>query len=125
MCQLNFLFFIIHNNIIIFYILKGVIPTNIQMGACSCFKTAKYYPNAVLPVKTHHAGVHQLKQNYMINDNTKVLGAGAYGKVFMSYNLAEPDFKVAIKVINKEKVGADLDAIRAEIKILTTLDHPN
>lgn len=77
-----------------------------------------------LPHK-HNAGVHQLKQNYSISAETRVLGAGSFGKVFLSNSIANPDFKVAIKVLNKEKLGTDIDSIKAEVQILTTLDHPN
>ena len=31
-----------------------------------------------------HQGVHQLKQNYKISAQTQVLGAGSFGKVFLS-----------------------------------------
>ena len=50
-------------------------------------------------------GVHELKQNYSITGETKVLGAGAFGKVFLSHNIADPSHKVAIKVLNKVKLG--------------------
>ena len=73
----------------------------------------------------HHSGVHELKQNYRISADTKVLGAGAFGKVFFSENIANPRFKVAIKVLNKVKLGDNIESIKEEVKILTTLDHPN
>jgi calcium-dependent protein kinase len=69
--------------------------------------------------------VHELKQNYRISSDTKVLGAGAYGKVFLSENIADPSFKVAIKVLNKAKLKDHLYTIREEVRILTELDHPN
>lgn len=56
-------------------------------------------------ISRHHSGVHELKQNYNISLDTKVLGAGAFGKVFLSENIASPSFKVAIKVLNKVKLG--------------------
>jgi hypothetical protein len=31
-----------------------------------------------------HHGVHELKMNYKISADTKVLGAGSFGKVFLS-----------------------------------------
>jgi calcium-dependent protein kinase len=69
--------------------------------------------------------VTELKQNYRISATTHVLGAGAFGKVFLSENIADPSFKVAIKVLNKGKLKGHVDAIRQEVKILTKLDHPN
>ena len=53
-----------------------------------------------------------------------MLGAGNFGKVFLASSAADPDFKVAIKTISKKKLH-DLHTIRDEIKILSTLDHPN
>ena len=50
-------------------------------------------------------GVIQLKQNYHIDFQTKVLGSGSFGKVFMTTNKHDKNFKVAIKVIDKEKLG--------------------
>jgi len=32
------------------------------------------------------SGVHELKQVYSITNDTKVLGSGAFGKVFLSYS---------------------------------------
>ena len=48
------------------------------------------------------AGVAQLKLIY--NINPKVLGSGSFGKVFLAENKADPTFKVAIKVISKQKL---------------------
>jgi calcium-dependent protein kinase len=69
--------------------------------------------------------VHELKQNYVINDKTRVLGIGSYGKVFMTTNRHDPDFKVAIKVLDKERLKENLDLIQQEVNILHKLDHPN
>ena len=52
-------------------------------------------------------GVHALKQNYKISEHTKVLGAGAFGKVFLSHSLADKNHTVAIKVLNKAKLGPE------------------
>jgi serine/threonine protein kinase len=35
----------------------------------------------------------------------KVLGSGSFGKVFLAENKADPDQKVAIKVISKSKLS--------------------
>lgn len=55
----------------------------------------------------------------------KVLGSGSYGKVFMSYNIHNPDLKVAIKVMDKEKLQFNMQNIIDEVAILIKLDHPN
>jgi len=54
-----------------------------------------------------------------------VLGSGAFGKVFLTYNKHNEDHNVAIKVMNKKKLADHLDAIQEEVAILTKLDHPN
>ena len=58
----------------------------------------------------------QLKKVYEIDP--KILGAGAFGKVFLGRNKKDPDHKVAIKVISKEKFADELDFIRQEVDIL-------
>jgi serine/threonine protein kinase len=35
------------------------------------------------------------------------------------------EFKVAVKTMNKKKIGDSLDKLKLEIKILSRLDHPN
>ena len=62
---------------------------------------------------------------YHIDANTKVIGAGAFGKVFLTHQKKYSDFQVAIKVLNKIKLQDSLEAIEDEIDILTNLDHPN
>jgi hypothetical protein len=54
------------------------------------------------------SGVKELKLNYKISPDTKVLGAGSFGKVFLSESIEDPSFKVAIKVLNKKKLGDDI-----------------
>lgn len=70
-------------------------------------------------------GAKELKANYQIDNNTKVLGSGAFGKVFLTFNKNLTDFKVAIKVMNKNKLRDHIEAIQEEVQILTKLDHPN
>lgn len=41
------------------------------------------------PVTIKNGG-SELKHNYSISSTSKILGAGAFGKVFLSYNLADP-----------------------------------
>lgn len=70
-------------------------------------------------------GVHELKQNYHIDSKTKVLGVGAFGRVFQTYNKFNTNHFVAIKVLDKEKLRDNIDCIMEEVAILNTLDHPN
>ena len=49
-------------------------------------------------------GIEALKQNYVISKDTRVLGAGAFGKVFLSKNKHDASFEVAIKVLDKVKL---------------------
>lgn len=70
-------------------------------------------------------GAKELKQNYQIDNNTQVLGSGAFGKVFKTFNKHNKNHHVAIKVLNKAKLQDHLQAIQEEIEILTKLDHPN
>lgn len=74
------------------------------MGCCSTKSTTAN--NRVLQPKSKgaHCGVKELKLNYRIASDTKVLGAGAFGKVFLSESIADRSFKVAIKVLNKSKL---------------------
>ena len=37
-------------------------------------------------------GVHELKKNYHIDSKTKVLGVGAFGRVFLTSNKHNKDF---------------------------------
>ena len=45
--------------------------------------------------------------------------------MFLATSLQDKDFKVAIKVISKKKLGDDIDQLLDEIKILKKIDHPN
>jgi hypothetical protein len=48
-------------------------------------------------------GAAELTRKYKIQ--SKVLGAGSFGKVFLGTNLADSSHKVAIKAITKKKLG--------------------
>lgn len=77
------------------------------------------------PVAAKTGGI-ELKKNYLISSTNKILGAGAFGKVFLSHNIADPSLEVAIKLFNKTKLKPEqVNRIKEEVKILTTLDHPN
>ena len=81
--------------------------------------------SAVALKGTQKQGAKELKQNYHIDNDTKVLGSGSFGKVFLTHNKQYTDHQVAIKVLNKTKLKDHLDAIEEEVGILTKLDHPN
>ena len=70
-------------------------------------------------------GVRELKKNYHIDTNTKVLGCGAFGRVFLTTNKFDSSIRVAIKVLDKTKLTGVLDNVMAEVSTLHMLDHPN
>lgn len=80
--------------------------------------------DATKPKKKQTLGATaQIKKKY--NIETKVLGSGAFGKVFLASSVADSDFKVAIKVIPKKKIEGEIEQLMDEINILKSLDHPN
>ncbi len=52
------------------------------------------------------------------------LGEGAFGTVFHSQNIKNPDFHVAIKALNKADLGEEIELIKDEIDVLNKIDHP-
>ena len=70
-------------------------------------------------------GVRELKQNYVIDHKTKVLGVGTFGRIFLSNNIHDKEHQVAIKVLDKHKLKDEIDCIIEEVAILNKLDHPN
>lgn len=101
------------------------------MGCCSAkskhkntdgnFEKKNDKVNSIQP----HVANKELVRNYKINAKSKILGSGQFGKVFLSESVQDPNFKVAIKVINKDKLKESIDAIKEEVRILTSLDHSN
>lgn len=69
--------------------------------------------------------VNELKQNYEIDDRTKIIGSGAFGKVFKTHNIKDPTIIVAIKVLDKAKLKDSLDMVMDEIEVISRLNHPN
>ena len=70
-------------------------------------------------------GMKELKQNYNINKNSEEIGHGAFGSVFKTFSVHNPDHIVAIKVMSKQKLESNLDYIAQEVAIMNDLDHPN
>lgn len=70
-------------------------------------------------------GVRELKANYKIDKTTKILGSGAFGRVFATNNIHDESFEVAIKVMDKHKLNDNISCIIEEVAILNKLDHPN
>ena len=77
------------------------------------------------PKTQEKQGAKELKRNYVIDQNTEVLGQGAFGKVFKTYNKHNNELKVAVKVLSKSKLKDHLETIKTEVEVLTRLDHPN
>jgi hypothetical protein len=53
-------------------------------------------------------GIKELKKSWVINKSQIVLGAGGYGKVFLSKSVYNDDTVIAIKTINKQKLQDNL-----------------
>lgn len=56
---------------------------------------------------------------------SKILGQGAFAKVFRGHLKENSGHKVAIKVIPKKKLKNKINLIKNECQILQKLDHPN
>jgi serine/threonine protein kinase len=95
------------------------------MGNCINPKGGSVSKPSLTLKSTQKQGAKELKQNYNIDSTTKVLGSGAFGKVFLTNNKHNVNHQVAIKVMNKNKLKDHLEAIQEEVNILTKLDHPN
>lgn len=58
--------------------------------------------------------------------NPKVLGKGAFGKVYKAIDKMNAELEVAIKVLNKDKMTKkDLKHVMDEVDMLKKVDHPN
>jgi serine/threonine protein kinase len=63
------------------------------------------------------------KARYQI-DTSKTLGYGSFAHVVVAHDKFESK-KVAIKIVNKQKVSKNLEAIKREVKIHYQLTHPH
>lgn len=61
--------------------------------------------------------------NYYTLDN--IMGSGKYGVVRKGTSLKNPDFHVAIKVIDMAKLSSQFHSLIQEILTLKKIDHPN
>lgn len=65
-----------------------------------------------------------LKMRYHISH--RLVGKGAFAKVYEGTSLSNPKLKVAIKAYKKKHLfEEDIKAIEAEVRVLSSLDHPN
>jgi calcium-dependent protein kinase len=53
-----------------------------------------------------------------------MIGSGTGGRVFKCQNLSDPDNIVAIKVVDKNAMAANIEALEEEQSILRKVDHP-
>ena len=56
---------------------------------------------------------------------TKILGSGNFGTVYVASSISNLTQKYAVKTICKEKIKKNLQILQRELEILKTLDHPN
>jgi hypothetical protein len=59
------------------------------MGSCM-IKDVTKSDSSVTLVEDDRKSALELKNNYAITSTSKILGAGAFGKVFLSHNRADP-----------------------------------
>ena len=75
------------------------------------------FPKAIM-----HSNGLPIEQVYTLK---KKIGGGSFGTVWLSHRKDYPKYKFAIKKINKQEVGKDLDLLLREINVLREVDHPN
>ncbi|CAG5105741.1 Oidioi.mRNA.OKI2018_I69.chr1.g2411.t1.cds [Oikopleura dioica] len=63
----------------------------------------------------------EIKKRYLVKET---IGSGGFGKVKRALHIATTE-TVAIKVMDKAKLGADLPRVKTEIKALRSLQHPH
>ena len=57
----------------------------------NCLASEKSSNNNALKSRQKQ-GAKELKENWVIDNNTKVLGQGSFGKVFLTHNKNKQDF---------------------------------
>ena len=78
----------------------------------------------VLITEASAGSENHLRMKYRFSN--KLIGKGAFAKVYKGSLISDPSFKVAIKCLNlKLMLDKDIKAAEDEIKILSSLDHPN
>jgi serine/threonine protein kinase len=81
-------------------------------------------PSARRSIVKVKAGLKELMNNW--NLDKKCVGVGCYGQVFLATNTQDPTVHVAVKILNKSKMSlTEQQAVKREVGILQTLDHPN
>jgi serine/threonine protein kinase len=55
----------------------------------------------------------------------KIIGSGKYGVVRKGTSIANPEFTVAIKIIDMNKLSSQFHSLIQEILTLKKVDHPN
>lgn len=68
-------------------------------------------------------GEEFFRRKYYMEKN--LIGVGGSGKVFSGYLIKNPSHRVAIKVMEKAKLGRYINYIKDEVQILQKLDHPH
>ena len=96
-----------------------------------------FAPHVVSEIKINKVAVETpgLRVNYIANATKEVrrlynvqrdlLGAGAFGRVYLAHSRDDPNIKFAIKILNlKELKPSAIAQMRKELQILIQLDHP-
>ena len=82
----------------------------------------------ILENKKEKEKINKIENNKMIDDYIikNTIGKGTFSTVKLGEHIKTKQ-KVAIKILNKEKIKEkeDLERIKREIKILQMMDHPN
>ena len=99
---------------------------------CDCLGEDEAFKNQIHDSKfvgfqekaVSEARLADLKEQW--NINPKVLGQGAFGKVYSASNKKDPSYKVAIKIIDKKQLDQfAIKCLKNEVEIMLKVDHPN
>lgn len=92
--------------------------------------TIKINKTGPIPEKRKDEEVHYIADatkevRRLYNVQQKLLGAGAFGKVYLAESREDAKIKFAIKILNTRKMNPQLvNQMQNELKILYKLDHP-